>query len=909
MKRLLLLALLLQTPFALAESFVAFESLQFRPLALSQNGRHLFAVNTPDNRLEVFDIQGPEPRLLASVPVGLEPIAVAVRNPREVWVVNHLSDSVSIVELGWPYRARVKRTLWVGDEPRDIVFAGEGRSRAFITAAHRGQNSPYTDSSNPAEAITPGIGRTDVWIFDANDPGAGPGGTPLEVKTFFGDTAGPLASNADGSEVYVGVFKSGNRTTTLTEPLLCNGGAEAEPCFAFPGEAQSPGGVPGPNADIHGVIAPEVGLIVRNDGSAWRDELGRDWSGQVRFSLPDLDVFRMQVGSGPVLESGAYSGVGTTLFGMAVDPTSGNLFVSNTEARNEVRFAGLRDANTQGISTVNGHLAEARITVIDPATATVMPRHLNKHIDYSIVPAPPGVKERSLANPQGIAFSPDGSTLFVAAMGSDRIGVFDVDALQADTFEPDADAQVVVTGGGPTGVVADPRRDRLYVMTRYDNGLSVIDTTTLQEIAHVLLPNPEPAAIRNGRRFLYDARIGSSNGEASCAACHIAGDKDELAWDLGDPAGSVVANTNPFIFRPPPAPPAAFHPMKGPMTTQTLRGMANQGPMHWRGDKSGALEPGGDAFDTDAAFKQFNIAFVDLQGSASELDAADMQSFTDFALRLTPPPNPIRNLDNSLNTLQAAGRDAYFNSPINAFGATCNTCHVLDAENGFFGSDGRSVFTGAPNTLAQADFVAPQLRNMYEKVGMFGMPATPVTGSDNTGFTGEQIRGFGYMRDGAFDTLFRRLDVTVFDMPGGDTQRRAVEQFMLAFDSELKPIVGQQVTLGRDSGSEANARVDLLIERALAGDADLVVRGQLWGSMIGWLLQDDGRFRLDFAAGSTISEQVLRSLANFNGSELTFTAVPVGSGYRIALDRDADGILDGDECGARRPWQPPPSCN
>ncbi len=34
-----------------------------------------------------------------SVPVGLEPVAVAARSETEVWVVNHLSDSVSIVDL------------------------------------------------------------------------------------------------------------------------------------------------------------------------------------------------------------------------------------------------------------------------------------------------------------------------------------------------------------------------------------------------------------------------------------------------------------------------------------------------------------------------------------------------------------------------------------------------------------------------------------------------------------------------------------------------------------------------------------------------------------------------------------------------------------------------------------------
>ena len=41
-------------PVAEAQSFVAYESGQVRPLALSADGQRLFVVNTPDNRLEVF---------------------------------------------------------------------------------------------------------------------------------------------------------------------------------------------------------------------------------------------------------------------------------------------------------------------------------------------------------------------------------------------------------------------------------------------------------------------------------------------------------------------------------------------------------------------------------------------------------------------------------------------------------------------------------------------------------------------------------------------------------------------------------------------------------------------------------------------------------------------------------------
>src|SRR5215471_8669213 len=76
-------------------SFTEFESGQVRPLALSPSGRLLFAVNTPDNRLEIFQVDSGKLRHLESIPVGLEPVSVAARNEHEVWVTNLVSDSVS----------------------------------------------------------------------------------------------------------------------------------------------------------------------------------------------------------------------------------------------------------------------------------------------------------------------------------------------------------------------------------------------------------------------------------------------------------------------------------------------------------------------------------------------------------------------------------------------------------------------------------------------------------------------------------------------------------------------------------------------------------------------------------------------------------------------------------------------
>src|SRR5215470_8677445 len=59
-----------------SSSFALFESGQVRPLALSLDKQRLFAVNTPDNRLEVFRVNDGRLRHIASIPVGLEPVAV-----------------------------------------------------------------------------------------------------------------------------------------------------------------------------------------------------------------------------------------------------------------------------------------------------------------------------------------------------------------------------------------------------------------------------------------------------------------------------------------------------------------------------------------------------------------------------------------------------------------------------------------------------------------------------------------------------------------------------------------------------------------------------------------------------------------------------------------------------------------
>ncbi|HEX7899833.1 MAG TPA: hypothetical protein VF950_18835 [Planctomycetota bacterium] len=898
--------------------FTVFESGPVRPLALSPDGGTLFACNIPDNRLEVFAVGPHGLRHRGSVPVGLEPVAVAARSAGEAWVVNHLSDSVSVVRIEEdddknPKKerggiGRVVRTLLVGDEPRDIVLAGAGRGRAFVTTAHRGQNVPY----DPQLTI-PGVPRADVWVFEAANPDA-----PPSIVKLFTDTPRGLAVSPDGSRVYAAGFHTGNRTTTVFEDVVrANGGLTSPYILVAPNPAAPDVKIRLP-INHQGLPQPFTGLIVKFRDGKWLDEEGRDWSAFVKFNLPDRDVFAIDALASPPVEVGSWSGVGTVLFNLAVNPVSGKIYVSNTDARNENRFEG---PGAFAGRTVRGHVVENRITVLDGPAAPA-PRHLNKHIDFSgpFLPIPNDVNRRSLAFPLDLAVSADGETLYVAAFGSSKVGVYDTAELETDAFVPDAGRQIDVPGGGPCGLALDERHDRLYVLTRFDNAVKEIDLRGLRPVKGHALFSAEPSHVVKGRRFLYDASFSSSRGDTACASCHIFGDFDSLAWDLGDPDGVQVENTG--ILTVPGEPfdvPRHFRPMKGPMATQSLRGMANHGAMHWRGDRLNnsepPVQPDGGAFDERTAFEKFNPAFVGLNGRDATISGDDMRAFTDFILELAYPPNPVRRLDDEDTATQARARDVYMGARKTDSFFNCNGCHVLDPDGnrafgvskpGFFGSDGRFSFELEPQV-----FKIPHLRNMYQKVGMFGMPRTQFILPGDNDHKGDQVRGFGFMHDGSCDTLFRFHTTIVFfkRAPGtisprdpgnpdgfppdlnGFLDRKAMEDFMLAFPSNLKPIVGQQATLTDGNLAALGDRLALMIARAEARDCDLIARV---GDR-GFLYLGAGLFRPDRRRDAPVADLALRARATLPGGEVTYTCVPPGSGYRLALDRDEDGKLDGDE--------------
>ncbi|MGI9283207.1 MAG: hypothetical protein ACR2PX_26750 [Endozoicomonas sp.] len=139
-----------------------------------------------------------------------------------------------------------------------------------------------------------------------------------------------------------------------------------------------------------------------------------------------------------------------------------------------------------------------------------------------------------------------------------------------------------------------------------------------------------------------------------------------------------------------------------------------------------------------------------------------------------------------------------------------------------------------------------------------------------------------------------------------DATRQGLVDYLMEFDSDLAPIVGQQITLYAGSSNAMNRRVGLLQQRArtqfvskiLGGvtkECDLVAQGKVNGKNRGYLyVPDQNGYRPDNSSEQMIPAGQLRRLARQSNNTLTFTCTPPGSGYRIALDRDQDGVLNRD---------------
>jgi len=790
-RRVLVLTVFLVLIPALVHADKQFESPQVHSLQLSPDGTKLFALNTPDHRLVVFDLtQGSTPVVFAEIQVGIEPVTVRARDDSTVWVVNHISDSINIIDLN---TLNITRTLIVGDEPTDVVFAGD---KAFVV-----------------------VSQLDlIRVYDTTNLDAAPVEIPLDASDPFA-----LAVSPDSSKVYVTVLDSQNETTVVPE-------ATVDSTMGLP--------PPFPPMDTTLATPPVVSLIVKHDGTNWVDEISRSWDPWLPFTLLDNDVIEIDAATATVAQS--FRRVGTVLTNIAVNPATGRLYVSNTESFNEIRFE----------PNLKAQFTQARVTTIDPGTATVTPVHLNGHINYGVPAGDPVERNLSLGFPMGIAVNSTGDTVYVAAMGTDKVGVLDADGNLLRRID---------VGSGPMGISLDEPRNRLYVLNRHFGTVSVVDLSDDSSFEVDLGFDPTPITTQVGRILFYNTINSSAHGDISCNSCHVFANMDGLAWDLGDPTGQMI---------PPPQPQTGeMHPMKGPLVTQSLRGLPDTEPLHWRGDRP------------DLA--AFNRSFVELQGKGDTLSASDMNFFEEFTSSVHYPPNPLRELDGSLQDPPSGpnpttGEDLFFNGGL-VGGNDCDFCHSMP--NGTSG-----VIFPAGSIVENQAFDVPQFRNLYEKTRF--TPDTTLS-----------VRGYGFTHEGNEPSIFTFTFRPIFTF-NNDQERFDIEAFLHRFNTGTHTAVGQQLTMDGANEIALTPRLNTLLGVAAAGDAGMIAKGILGGLHRGWTydpVADHWDPDRSWEAPETTVD--LLALAG-PGTEVTFTAVVPGCETRLGVDRDGDGWFDRDELDA-----------
>lgn len=777
---------------AIAASQAAFEHAEARhthPIGLTPDGTRLLAVDSVNAKLSVFDVTGVSaPVRVADIPTGLEPVSVRARTNDEVWVVNELSDSVSVISLS---QGVVLATLSAVDEPADVVFA---QGKAFVTCAR-------SNSLRIFDAITRSL---------------------ITTVALEGLYPRALTTSADGSKVYAAFFDSGNGTT-----ILPKNAAPAQPAPTNPN-------LPPP---------PQTALIVPASDP------------RVSHVTLDQDIVEIDAVTHSIL--GYASGVGTTLFDLAFQPGSGDLWVGNTESFNLIRHE----------PNLRGRFAQNRVTRIAAGTGQVTAFDLNPGIDYQTLPNPVA-QATALAQPTALAFSSDGNTLWIAAFASDRIAKLNAEDASVQS-RVDLRTGVDTSSAamrGPRGVVLDEAGQRLFVLNKLSHTISVISTDTLGVTHEIPISvfNPTPVSVKAGQGYLFDARL-SGNGTVSCGTCHFDADRDGLAWDLGDPGGEMMTvlganlSVHDSTLRP-----RVMHPMKGPMTTQTLRGMQDGAPFHWRGDR--------------ANIAAFNPTF-DLLMGGQQIDAEDMADLTSYLQSIVNHPNPNRNNDRSLPTSfgngnPVTGRDLYNNHNK----SHCAVCHVLPK-----GTDNN---IDLPQEVgASQPLKTPPLRTVYQR--MFYNPRAGA----------ESLSGFGMLHDG---TGFVLPIVHPYVLDNLDlAELKHVTAFLQCFDTGVAPAVGISTTVDASNrnSSSVTTVISLLEARAATdpADCDLIVRGKVGGQDRSYQFSPVPKtYRSEKTADGALSRAALLALLTGNDS-VTFVGTLPGAGPRLSVDEDEDGFLNGDD--------------
>ncbi len=440
--------------------------------------------------------------------------------------------------------------------------------------------------------------------------------------------------------------------------------------------------------------------------------------------------------------------------------------------------------------------------------------------------------------------------VYVAGYGSSNVGVYLANGLYFGTIDTD---------DGPAGVAVSNSRNRLYVYCRIEGTVQSFDTSSLTSppstpITTVNLFDPTFDDVKEGRRIFNTPNSG--NMATNCASCHPEGRKDGIAWNLSK------------FFDEDPGPATEFKDHKGVTVTQDLRNLWGSAPYHWRGEQA----------DIDS----FNGAFEGLL-KGSLISQEEMDTLKSYFFSQNFPPNPLQQMNRSFSPRGLTGFDEYTSTVT----YRCDQCHHLPLGTDSSITEG---FIGFPTGFTM---------ETTHLVGIWSKESDIANTDDLNPSPSSELPlaptlGFGSAHEGAINNLlqFNRLF-----FPNKDND--SLTQFIFEMDSGLAPVTSYSRPLNITSTGIGRIS-NYMMSQAAVGNGDLVASGRLLESG-NWievgLLYDtaNNNFQADTSSLGTFTLSQLRAKAMVGEADLYFYGVPVWSGERLALDRDRDGVRDGDE--------------
>jgi YVTN family beta-propeller protein len=462
----------------------AFMSPHAAPIALL--GGHVFVANTPSGTVDVLDTK--TQTIIKRVTVGIDPVSIAARpDGKEVWVANHVSDSVSVIDTdaNSPTYLEVVATVQDidldtkatrFDEPVGIAFASN--TKAYVALS----------SENKIAVVNVATRQVDKTLaIHAQDPRA------IVVR---------------GDRLYVIPFESGNQT-------------------------QLSGGVGKLDGNLATFDAVEHSLTHNNVLS-----IGAVVDVVKHPKVPDRDLYIFDTKTDTLVET--VNTLGTLLYGLTVD-SQGRVYIAQTDARNDIN--GKAGTKKHSLVELENRPFLNRITCVDAKEAS---KNARKPMFIDLEPLPPSQPAlgAALATPFAIQVTDDDSTLVASAAGSDKL--FTVDARTGKVLGH-ADVGAVPEGIALESA-RDGKPARAWVLNAAANTVSVVELSDLAKpkaTATIPLQDPTNPVMKRGR-IAFSTATASSTGTFSCESCHPNGHTDQLLWVLKTP---IVTGGNQIMPR------------------------------------------------------------------------------------------------------------------------------------------------------------------------------------------------------------------------------------------------------------------------------------------------------------------------------------------------------------------------